>query len=418
VSYYTHLECTACGRTHPTDRWIGVCTCGRSLFARYDLAAIRRDVPRDAIARRAPTMWRYRELLPFDADEPVVTMAEGFTPLVPLERVGPAGGLPRLFVKDEGRNPTGVFKARGAAVGVSKARALGIRRLIVPTVGSGGSAWAAYGARAGLEIIVTMPVADAPMIARKDCVIAGARVILIDGTTTDLFQMSLRAAERYGWTPIIALREPFRVEGKKTMGYELAEQFGWQVPDVVLYPTGGGVGLIGMSKAFDELEALGWIGPKRPRLVSVQAAGCAPVVRAIERGADACEPWERMDTVVPGVKVAKAFADRLILQAVRASGGTAVAVDDAETLAMQRRLAVEEGLYVSPEGAMTVAAALRLRNGGAIRPDETVVVFNTATGMRYPHLVQDDLPVVRAGEEITVDGSPTARAHAPLGRGT
>ncbi len=338
-------------------------------------------------------------------------MGEGYTPIVPLALVGPACGLPRLFVKDEGRNPTGVFKARGAAVGVSKARALGINRLIVPTVGSGGSAWAAYGARAGLEIVVTMPVSDAPMIARKDCVVTGAHVVLIDGTTTDLFRMSQRAAERNGWTPIVALQEPFRVEGKKTMGFELAEQFGWELPDVVLYPTGGGVGLIGMWKAFEELEAVGWIGSKRPRLVAVQAAGCAPIVRAIRNGTEACEPWEGMNTIVPGVKVAKAFADWLILKAIRASGGTGVAVDDPETLAMQHRLALEEGLYVSPEGAMTVAAAIRLRESGAIGPHDTVVAFNTATGMRYPHLVRDELPIVHADEEIVLDGFPKPRAR-------
>lgn len=403
MSYYTHLECAACGRTYPTDKWLGVCTCGRSLFARYDLARIRAEVPRDMLMPRTPTMWRYREFLPLHAGEPFVTMGEGCTPLIPLDAVGSGAGLPRLFVKDEGRNPTGVFKARGAAVGVSKARTFGIRRLVVPTVGSGGSAWAAYGARAGLEIFVTMPVGDAPMIARKDCVVTGARVILIDGTTTDLFRMTQRAAERYGWTPIVALQEPFRVEGKKTMGFELAEQFGWQVPDVVLYPTGGGVGLIGLWKAFDELEAVGWIGGKRPRLIAVQAAGCSPVVRALQREAEACDPWGRMDTVVPGVKVAKPFADWLILKAIRATGGTGVAIGDAETLATQRRVALEEGLYLSPEGAMTVAAAIRLREAGAIRPNETVVVFNTATGMRYPHLVRDDLPVVRADREIVLE---------------
>ncbi len=413
MSYYTHLECCECGRTHPTDRWLGVCSCGRSLFARYDLPRIRAEVRRESLMHRPPTMWRYREFMPLGRDEPVVTLGEGYTPLVPLGTVGPAGGLHRLFLKDEGRNPTGVFKARGASVGVSKARSLGVRRLIVPTVGSGGSAWAAYGARAGLEVAVTMPVSDAPMIARKDCVATGARVILIDGTTTDLFRMSQRAADRYGWTPIIALREPFRVEGKKTMGFELAEQFGWELPDVVLYPTGGGVGLIGMWKAFEELQAVGWIGSKRPRLVAVQAAGCAPVVRAFDAGADACEPWERMDTVVPGVKVAKAFADRLILKAIRATGGAAVAIEDAETLATQRRLALEEGLYISPEGAMTVAAGFRLRDGGAIKAHETIVAFNTAAGMRYPHLVRDDLPVVRAGDEIVLAESPRSDRVAP-----
>jgi threonine synthase len=415
MSFFSHLECSACERCYLTDSWIGLCECGRSLFARYDLERLRATLSRDDLAARPATMWRYRELLPLHPGETPVTLGEGLTPVIPLRSVGPTLGLDNLHLKDEGLNPTGTFKARGASVGISKAKALGVDKLIVPTVGSGGSAWAAYGARAGLETIIGMPIDDAPVIARKDAVAVGARVFLVRGTTTDLFRMSLRAAERHGWTPILALREPYRVEGKKTMGFELAEQFHWELPDVVLYPTGGGVGLIATWKAFDELEALGWIGPKRPCLVSVQASGCAPVVKALETGAEVCEPWPEMHSVAPGVLVAKAFADWLILKAIRATGGSGVAVEDTAILAMQGRLAREEGLFISPEGAMVVAGAVQLRESGFIRPGEKVVGFNTASGLRYPHLVEAELPVFKPDEEIVLEARTTLSASGAAG---
>ena len=403
-SYFTHLECTACATQFPTDRWIGTCSaCGRTVVARYDLARIRAEVSPDVLLRRPATMWRYREFLPLHPGEVPITLGEGMTPLVPLSSVGPAVGLPRLVLKDEGLNPTGTFKARGASVAASKVKALGVTHVIVPTVGSGGSAWAAYGARAQLNVVIGMTAEDAPMIARKDTVITGARTFIVDGTTTDLFAMSLRAAERYGWTPIVALREPYRTEGKKTMGFEIAEQLQWELPDVILYPTGGGVGIVALAKAFEELEAAGWIGSKRPRLISVQAAGCAPVVKALLGGADVCEPWVNMRTRVPGVKIARPFADWLILKTVRASGGTGVAVEDEVTLEMQRRIAKTEGLFISPEGAMVVAGAAQLRDAGVIGEHETVVCFNTATGMRYPHLIEETLPVFRADQELVLD---------------
>jgi len=391
--YLRGLECTACGTFYPGDSSRALCECGRSLFARYDLAAIRRAVSPKEIATRAPTLWRYRELLPVAHDEHVVTMGEGFTPLVPVPRLAREVGVGELLIKDEGLNPTGTFKARGASVAISRWTELGVTRFCQPTVGSGGHAWAAYGARAGAEVHTAMPV-DVPEIGWKGCAVHGARVVRVDGGVSDVFRLMAEGAVAHGWLNAGALREPYRVEGKKTMGLEVLEQLGWEPPDAILYPTGGGVGIIGMWKVFDELGALGWIDSRRPRLVAVQAAGGAPVVKAFHAGWAECQPVADVPTIAPGIMVVKPFADVLILKALRATRGWAVEASDDEIRHFLAWVARREGLFLSPEGAATVAGARRMVQEGQLDGRSRVVLFNTATGLRYPHLVEADAPIV------------------------
>jgi len=398
--YLTHLECPRCGATHDADRPQNLCACGSPLLARYDLAAVRRAVRPDDLARRPADLWRYRELLPVADDRYVTTFGEGWTPLLPAARYGESIGIPHLLVKDEGLVPTGSFKARGAAVGVSRARELGIRHVAMPTNGNAGAAWATYAARAGLRATVAMPL-GAPTITRRECVAAGAELHLVDGLISD--------AGRYVGTLVAAsadspdgrmfdvstLKEPYRLEGKKTMGYEIVEQLGWRVPDVIIYPTGGGVGLIGIHKALREMRELGWIGTHLPRLVAVQSSGCAPIVRAFGAGATRAEPWADAWTLAFGINVPAPLGDELLLAALRDTGGTAIAVDDEEILADLHDFGVREGLLLCPEGAACLSAARRLRAGGWIRPDERVVVLNTGAGLKYPETVDvDSLPVV------------------------
>ncbi|RMG94712.1 MAG: threonine synthase [Deltaproteobacteria bacterium] len=373
-----HLECSRCGTRRSHDELVNLCSCGGPLLARYDLSRAARTMTRAAVGERPPTMWRYREILP--PGEPV-TLGEGMTPLVPAKRLGALLGLADLWVKDEGIQPTGSFKARGQAAAVTRARALGAKTLAIPTAGNAGGALAAYAARAGLACVVAMP-ADTPAANVLECRALGARVELVDGVITDCGAYIARKAQDHGWFEVSTLKEPYRIEGKKTMGIELVEQLG-ALPDVVVYPAGGGVGLIGMWKAFDELEKMGWIGRQRPRMVAVQAAGCAPIVRAFERGAEEAEPWERPETIATGLRVPRALGDRLMLEALRESGGTAVAVSDEEILAAARELGRTEGIYAAPEGAATVAAVRRLREAGWLEEDARVVVFNTGSGMKY-----------------------------------
>lgn len=373
-----HLECSRCGTRRSHDELVNLCSCGGPLLARYDLPRAARTMTRAAVGERPPTMWRYREILP--PGEPV-TLGEGMTPLVPAKRLGALLGLADLWVKDEGIQPTGSFKARGQAAAVTRARALGAKTLAIPTAGNAGGALAAYAARAGLACVVAMP-ADTPAANVLECRALGARVELVDGVITDCGAYIARKAQDHGWFEVSTLKEPYRIEGKKTMGIELVEQLG-ALPDVVVYPAGGGVGLIGMWKAFDELEKMGWIGRQRPRMVAVQAAGCAPIVRAFERGAEEAEPWERPETIATGLRVPRALGDRLMLEALRESGGTAVAVSDEEILAAARELGRTEGIYAAPEGAATVAAVRRLREAGWLEEDARVVVFNTGSGMKY-----------------------------------
>jgi len=359
--------------------------CTAPLLARYDLDSI--DVAPADVAARAPDLWRYHELLPVSAPEHVVTLGEGMTPLLPMPRLGAEIGLDRLLLKDESLLPTGSFKARGAAVGVSRARELGARAMAMPTNGNAGAAWSAYAARAGLRMLVAMPV-DAPTITRTEVVVAGAELRLVDGTIADAGRLVAAAvAADPAWLDVATLREPYRIEGKKTMGFELAEQLGWRLPDVIIYPTGGGVGLIGIFKALTELLELGWVSGPLPRLVCVQSTGCAPIVRAYDMGERASQPWDDPSTVAYGINVPKALGDFLVLDAIAATGGIAVAVRDEDLLADVRLVGRLEGLFLCPEGAATVTAARLLRERGWLGADDEVVLLNTGSGLIYPNTV-------------------------------
>jgi threonine synthase len=393
-STLNHLECPRCARVHDPGRLTNLCAaCGAPLLARYNLAAAAAATGPAGIAARPPDLWRYHELLPVGAPDRVVTLGEGMTPLLPAPRLGERLGVPRLLVKDEGLLPTGSFKARGAAVGVSRAAELGATALAMPTNGNAGAAWAAYAARAGLALTVAMPV-GAPAITASECVVTGADLTLVRGHIGDAGRW-VRTVAGPDAFDVSTLKEPYRIEGKKTMGLEIAEQLGWRLPDVVVYPTGGGVGLIGIRKAFQELRELGWVadGPL-PRFVAVQAAGCAPIVAAFEAGAAESEPWPDPATVAFGIRVPKALGDFLVLDALYATGGTAVAVTDADLLAEQALAGRAEGLFCCPEGAAGFAAVRRLRATGWLSGEEEVVVLNTGAGLLYPDTVTADPPVV------------------------
>ncbi|MGW6197669.1 threonine synthase [Kribbella sp. NPDC055110] len=378
-SALSHLECPRCGATHDADQIIGLCPCGSPLLARYDVPSLSKA----DLAERSPDLWRYHELLPVRSPENVVTLGEGMTPLLPLPRYGAELGVDRLLMKDEGLIPTGTFKARGAAVGVSRAYEVGVRKIAMPTNGNAGSAWAAYAARAGMEALIAMPIA-APEICRREVIAVGARLQLIDGLIGDA---AAYIREQPGYFDASTLKEPYRIEGKKTMGLEIAEQLGWQLPDVIVYPTGGGVGIIGIWKALNELRDLGWIEGPLPRLVAVQSTGCAPIVRAWEKGLPESEPWVNAQTVAFGITVPKALGDFLVLQAIAETGGCAVAVDDEDILAEQHRVAQLEGTFICPEGAANFAAIRELRESGWIRADDQVVALNTGAGLKYPETV-------------------------------
>jgi threonine synthase len=380
----THLECPRCGTTYDAGRLQNLCRCGSPLLARYDLIAVGRATDPARIAARPPDLWRYRELLPVEDPAYVTTLGEGYTPLWPAPRYGAHIGVPRLLVKDEGLLPTGSFKARGAAVGVSRARELGAEHVAMPTNGNAGAAWATYAARAGIRATIAMP-ASAPAITRRECRAAGAELYVVDGLIGDAARL---IAGRRDVFDVSTLKEPYRLEGKKTMGYELAEQLGWRVPDVIVYPTGGGVGLIGIHKALGELRTLGWIGERVPRLVAVQSTGCAPVVRAFAAGARRAEPWSvATPSVAFGIVVPAPLGDELILDALYGSEGTAVAVDDRELLADLREFGAREGLWLCPEGAACLTATRRLREDGWLGADDEVVVLNTGAGLKYPDTV-------------------------------
>jgi threonine synthase len=338
------------------------------------------------IAARPADLWRYRELLPVRDGGKVVTLGEGMTPILPLRAYGARIGVPNLLVKDEGLLPTGSFKARGAAVGVSRAHELGIERITMPTNGNAGAAWATYAARAGMASLIVLP-AEAPPITRMECAMADARLYIVDGLIGDAGRLAAQAVAD-GWFSTATLKEPYRIEGKKTMGLEIVEQLGWRMPDVIVYPTGGGVGLIGIRKALDELLALGWLTGQLPRLVAVQSSGCAPIVRAFEEGADTATPWENAETVAFGINVASAIGDFLILSAIRDTDGTAIAVDDEAILAEQAACATSEGMLMCPEGAATLAAVAQLRANGWLTGSEEVVVLNTGTNLKYPHTAE------------------------------
>ena len=383
-SYLSHLECSGCGREYPHHEIHTFCpACQSPLLSIYDLKGACRQVDREEISRRKKGMWRWRELLPVLDQENQVSLGEGDTPLLSLPRLEDELGIAHLYLKDESSNPTGSFKARGLASAVSKAKELGIEKVIIPTAGNAGGAMAAYAARAGLRAHIFMP-RDTPFANIEESRMAGAEVILVDGLISDAAGMAGEKALAEGWFDLSTFKEPYRLEGKKIMGYELAEAFNWRFPDVIIYPTGGGTGLVGMWKAFTELEALGWLkNTKRPRMVSVQAAGCAPVVRAFKAGASFCDFWINANTVASGLRVPKSFADHLILHDIYESRGTAIAVSDEAILGSQKQLASIEGIFAAPEGAATLAALKELIEQKWVQPGEHIVLFNTGSGLKY-----------------------------------
>jgi len=391
--YVSHLECPKCRATYASEQITQLCRCGAPLLVRYDLARVKTVMNKEDLLTRPADLWRYRELLPVRQERNRICLGEGMTPLLALKRLGPEVGLPRLFMKDEGIIPTGTFKARGAAVGVSRAKELGIETLAMPTNGNAGAAWAVYCAAAGIKAVIVMPE-DAPPIPRGECAIAGAALYLVDGLISDAGKIVARAVAEYGWFDASTLKEPYRIEGKKTMGLEIAEQFGWQLPEVILYPTGGGVGIIGIYKALRELEALGWISGKFPRLVAVQATGCAPIVEAWQQKKSESQFWANAATLAFGITVPKALGDFLVLDAIYKTDGCAVAVEDEDILRAEAMLASREGTFVCPEGAATLSAAIQLAESGWIKPEEKVVLLNTGSGLKYPETVVSRPPLL------------------------
>lgn len=382
-SALTHLECPECGRTFDAGQLQTYCAeCTSPLLARYDLEAARPSLDRKTVSARPRGLWRWAEILPVRGETYRLTLGEGDTPLLKAGRLGNTLGMQRLFIKDESSNPTGTFKARGLALAVARAAELGVTEFVIPTAGNAGGALAAYAARARLKAHVFMPK-DAPAANQAEVRAFGADLVLVDGLISDAGRLAAQQAAEHGWFDVSTFKEPYRVEGKKTMGLEIAETFNWDLPEVILYPTGGGTGLVGMWKAFAELEILGWIGSRRPRMISVQAAGCAPVVRAFEAGAQRTAFWEGAQTIAAGLRVPGPFADRLILRALRDSNGTALAVSDEEMLQAQSELARLEGVFCAPEGAAALAALKQLLANGRVKADERVVLFNTGTGLKY-----------------------------------
>jgi threonine synthase len=387
--YFTHLECASrcgAGPFTPHARHFLCPSCGLPLLARYDLAAAR-HWKRDSLRHREPNMWRYRELMPLFRGEEPVTLGEGFTPLVHAHRLGAAVGLDRLFIKDESLNPTNSFKARGQSAAITRARALGAETIALPTAGNAGNAAAAYAAAAGLACQVFIP-RDAKQPFVDECRLYGATVTLVDGLVTDAGRIASETGRPLGWYDVSTLKEPYRVEGKKTMGYELAEQLDWTLPDWIVYPTGGGTGMVGMWKAFAELEAIGWIPGGRPRMVSVQADGCAPIIRAFEQGTRTAATWEQPRTAADGLRVPRAIGDFLILAAIRESRGTAVAVSDEEMVRDMLEIGRLTGVSAAPEGGAALSAVKRLVAAGQIQRHETVVLFNTGGALKYLDVIR------------------------------
>ena len=382
-TFVTHLECAGTGERHAADAIHNLSRAGKPLLVRYDLDGVRKTLSKDVLARRAPDLWRYRELLPVRRVDDIVSLGEAMTPIVPLHKLAKRLGSGELLVKDEGRLPTGSFKARGLVMAVSMAKALGIKHMAIPTNGNAGAALAAYATHAGIKTTIFCPE-DTPEVNVSEIGLQGAAVFRVNGLIDDCGKIVAEGKSKVGWFDVSTLKEPYRIEGKKTMGLELAEQLDWQLPDAILYPTGGGTGLIGMWKAFAELETIGLIGAKRPRMVAVQASGCAPMVRAYEAGVEHATRWEDAHTIASGIRVPQAIGDFLILRAVRESGGFAIAVaDEAITQALDE-VAREEGFLMCPEGAATYAAYKQSLADGRVKPSEQAVLFNCATGLKYP----------------------------------
>jgi threonine synthase len=388
MNFLSHLECPKCGAQFDAHRIQNMCIhCNAPLLVRYHLAEAKQHWKRDSIATRASNLWRYHELLPVQDTHNIVTLGEGFTPLQHAPKLGAKLGLEKLLIKDEGLNPTGTFKARGASAGVSRAKELGVKEVAMPTAGNAGGAWAAYCAAAGIPIRIAMPK-DAPIINQLECQLYGAKLTLVDGLISDAGKLIAQGVKEHGWFDAATLKEPYRIEGKKTMGLEIAEQLGWRLPDVVIYPAGGGVGIIGIWKAFKELVEIGWLAAKPVRFVVAQAAGCAPIVKAFDEHRSASTFWESANTIAAGLRVPKALGDFLVLQALSESDGAAVAATDEEMLQAMGLIAHEEGQFICPEGAATIVAAQKLRARGWLKADDEVVLINTGTGLKYPEAAQ------------------------------
>ena len=409
----THLECSLCSRKFEAGRIWNLCECGGPLLVRYDLARLRDTWRRESLAAGPNSMWRYAPALPVQDPNSIISLGEGMTPLLASRRTGARIGAHDLLIKDEGLNPTGSFKARGLSCAISMCVELGVKVLAIPSAGNAASALSAYAAAAGLEAHIYMP-ADVPQANFIECKAYGAHVTLVNGLISDCGrivgeQCRETAGTPNAWFDISMLKEPYRIEGKKTMGYEVAEQLGWTLPDAILYPAGGGVGMIGMWKAFGEMETLGWIGAKRPKMIAVQAEGCQPIVRAFEEGAEASRFWEGAATVAAGLRVPKPLGDRLTLQAVRESGGCAIAVPDRDLMDAGIRLASEEGIFAAPEGAACVAAAERLIREGFLKADDKIVIYNTGSGLKYLEAYSVRFPRVASGETDKLGGLITPR---------
>jgi threonine synthase len=387
MTFAEEIVCPRCDNRFRLDQLVNLCSCGSPLLVRYDLRKAAATVTKPSLQGRSATLWRYRELLPVQDDVNVVSLGEGFTPLLEAKTVAHELSFRRVWIKDEAQNPTGSFKDRGLCLAVSRAKELGVKKIAIPSAGNAGGSLSAYAARAGIEANVFMPK-DTPAANQIEAGQYGARLTLVDGLISDCGKIIAERKAAEGWFDVSTLKEPYRVEGKKTMGYEIAEQLNWKLPDVIIYPTGGGTGLIGMWKAFAEMEEMGWIGRDRPRMVSVQASGCAPIVRAFVEGKDTAEPWQNAKTVASGLRVPQAVADFLMLRALRESNGTALSVSDDEMLAEIPRIGRAEGIFFCPEGAACVAALRRLANQRWIKPTDEVVIFNTATGLKYLDVLQ------------------------------
>jgi threonine synthase len=382
MTFAKKIVCPRCRKKFPVGKVINLCPCGSPLSVEYDLKKIKRSLKKAQLKERPATLWRYREFLPLRADKNRVSLGEGFTPLVEAPRLAAALNVKRVWIKNEAQNPTGSFKDRGLAVAISMAKELGIKKVAIPSAGNAGASLAAYAARAGIEAHVFMPK-DTPSANISEVEKYGARLTLVDGLINDCGKIVAERKNAEGWFDVSTLKEPYRLEGKKTMGLEIAEQLGWKLPNVIIYPTGGGTGLIGMWKAFAELEEIGWIGARRPRMVSVQAEHCAPIVRAFRAGKEKAEPWADAHTIASGLRVPQAVADFLMLRVIRESKGTALAVSDQEMVSEIRRVGRLEGLFFCPEGGAGVAALRRLSAQGWIKPSESVLLFNTASGLKY-----------------------------------
>ena len=408
MTHVTHLECSVCGKRREAGRIHNLCECGGPLLVHYDLEKVKAAWKRDVVAAGPCSMWRYAPVLPVRDARSIVSLGEGMTPLRKTERLGARLGAHNLWVKDEGINPTGSFKARGMACAISMCVELGIRKVAVPSAGNAASAMAAYAAAAGMEAYIFMP-RDVPQANYIECKAFGAHVTLVDGLISDCGRMVAELKDAEGWFDVSTLKEPYRIEGKKTMGYEVAEQLGWNLPDAIFYPAGGGVGLIGMWKAFDEMEALGWISSRRPKMIAVQTEGCQPVVRAFERGESKSQFWENAHTVAAGLRVPKPLGDVLMLDAIRKSAGTAIAVSDEELLDASLELGADEGIFAAPEGGACVAALKKLLANGFLKAEERIVLYNTGAGLKYLEAFSVRFPRSASLEQEKLGGLITPR---------